>query len=289
MLKYLWNNTSPARQAWYPQFEAVVKGDYDPRTSPLWNPQYDLGKQAIEGAYQSGKEDLLSSMPRGGGMRTAMSDLGRARQQDLGNLASNLSSNIYSDQLNKAWQAAFGMVPGITQGMGGLAGGQMAGNYNLATQQAAMDAQQRAGLMGGIGGLGAGIGSLLGASPTDSIIGTITKPIIGKMCCFIFIEANGGTLHPIVRRYRDEHMTIQNRRGYCWLADRLVPLMQRSKAVMQAVRWGMTEPMTAYGKWHYGINRTGWLFAPLAKAWLKTFDLLGNRPPYRRRGTEEVV
>lgn len=113
--------------------------------------------------------------------------------------------------------------------------------------------------------------------------------MISSACCFIFIEAHGGVLHPIVRRYRDEHMTVRNRRGYCWLADRLVPLMQRSKSVHKLVEWCMVDPMTSYGKWFYGEGHVGVVFAPVVKVWLKVFDLLGHRKPYTRRGTHEVV
>lgn len=107
-------------------------------------------------------------------------------------------------------------------------------------------------------------------------------------CCFIFI-ASMKHLHPIVRRYRDEHMTLRNRRGYYWLADRLVPWMRRSHIVSSLVDFFMVQPMTAYGKYYYGVNRSGFIFAPITQFWLTTFTLLGCRSSYRRRGTGEVV
>ena len=110
----------------------------------------------------------------------------------------------------------------------------------------------------------------------------------GGSCCFIFI-AGHGYLHPIVRRYRDEHMTKRNRRGYYWLADRLVPLMERFKAVRRIVRFVMVDPMTSYGKYYYGINRIGVIFTPITSFWLRIFTLLGFRKPYRRKGTAEIV
>jgi len=107
-------------------------------------------------------------------------------------------------------------------------------------------------------------------------------------CCFIFI-AGHGFLHPIVRKYRDEHMTKRNRRGYYWLSDRLVPLMKKSKAVRAIVKLVMIDPMTSYGKHYYGINQIGVVFAPVASFWLRLFTLLGFRKPYTRRGTQETV
>jgi hypothetical protein len=127
----------------------------------------------------------------------------------------------------------------------------------------------------------------------NSVVNTtldVLNPLgwVERKCCFIFV-ASHGFLHPIVRRYRDEHMTVRNRRGYYWFADRLVPLMTRYKVVSSAVKWLMVEPMTSYGRYHYGIGKMGALFAPLTQAWLTIFTVLGMRKPYKRRGTEEVV
>ncbi len=108
-------------------------------------------------------------------------------------------------------------------------------------------------------------------------------------CCFIFIAAHGGVLHPVVRRFRNERMNTRNRRGYYWLADRLVPKMKKHKWVMNLVKLLMVDPMTEYGKYYYGHNKTGVLFAPFTAFWLRAFTILGMQPPYRRRGSEEVV
>jgi hypothetical protein len=109
-------------------------------------------------------------------------------------------------------------------------------------------------------------------------------------CCFIFI-ASHGYLHPIVRRYRDEHMTVRNRRGYCWLSDRLVPLMAKYRIVKFLVDLLMVSPMTTYGKAYYGYAAPiyGFMYEPVVRFWMGLFAVLGKRPPYQRRGTEEVV
>ena len=107
-------------------------------------------------------------------------------------------------------------------------------------------------------------------------------------CGFIF-AATYGTPHMVVRMYRDTHTTLRNRRGYYWFSDRIVPLMHRHKWFKMLMKLTMTEPMTSYGKYYYGFNRLGALFAPLTAAWLLVFDTLGHRPPYTRRGTKEVV
>lgn len=145
-----------------------------------------------------------------------------------------------------------------------------------------------AGMMAG-GAKGFAVGG-----PWGAVIGAVVGGIAGWFggggggCCFIFI-ASHGTLDPVVRRYRDEHMTVKNRRGYCWLADRLVPLMGRSKWIKGIVGLVMVKPLTKYGKYHYGYERVGIIFRPLRDMWLAVFTLLGNRPPYKRAGTGEVV
>ena len=89
--------------------------------------------------------------------------------------------------------------------------------------------------------------------------------------------------------YRDSHTTVRNRRGYYWFADRTVPLMKRCKWFKTVMKLIMIDPMTSYGKYYYRLSKVGVIFTPLAAAWLLLFDLLGRRPPYRRRGTKEVV
>lgn len=112
----------------------------------------------------------------------------------------------------------------------------------------------------------------------------------GGSCCFIFLAASDGiTLHPIVRQYRDAHLTPRNRRGYYFLSDRLVPFIQRYRLARRAVRFLLTRPLTLYGLYRYRYSPLGFLAAPLAAFWLLTFSLLGCRPPYTRRGTKEVV
>uniref|UniRef100_A0A6M3IIR2 Uncharacterized protein n=1 Tax=viral metagenome TaxID=1070528 RepID=A0A6M3IIR2_9ZZZZ len=129
-----------------------------------------------------------------------------------------------------------------------------------------------------------GIAALAVAGAVSGILGGSSK----KKCCFIFI-ASHGYLHPIVRRYRDFHMTTRNRRGYYWLADRLVPKMAKSRAWTWLVKWGMVKPMTSYGMYYYGIKKVGVVWTPVTAAWKLLYSILGCRPPYTRHGTDEIV
>lgn len=110
----------------------------------------------------------------------------------------------------------------------------------------------------------------------------------GINCCFIFAAAHG-SIHPIVRRYRDENTSLRTKRGYYWLSDRLVPKMRASARFTRLIRILMTTPMTSYGKFHYGLGKIGLIFVPITALWLLTFRILGHRPPYRRHNSDIIV
>jgi len=120
--------------------------------------------------------------------------------------------------------------------------------------------------------------------------GSNAPPAGGGMCCFIFMEARygDGTMDAVVRRFRDENMTDKNRRGYYKLSEVLVPMMRVSRATKLLVRVFMTDPMVAYGKWHYSGRGLGWLFAPVKNFWLKAFDYLGGEHKFIRDNGESV-
>ncbi len=109
----------------------------------------------------------------------------------------------------------------------------------------------------------------------------------GGLCCFIFMESYGGLLD-IVRKYRDEHMTDKNRRGYYRLADKIVPLMKKSQPFKWTVKLFMTTPMVSYGKYYYGKGKLGIIFKPIVKFWLKVFDWLGKGKFYVRSNGEVI-
>ena len=109
-------------------------------------------------------------------------------------------------------------------------------------------------------------------------------------CCFIMLEARygDGTMDKVVRRYRDEYMTDRNRRGYYKLAEVLVPLMRKSKAVKWIVTKTFADPLVSYGKYHYGQNKYGVLYSPVKSFWMKIFDTLGGKTEFIRENGEVV-
>jgi len=65
--------------------------------------------------------------------------------------------------------------------------------------------------------------------------------------------------------------------GYKRIAAWLVPLMREYKIVKELVKWTMVKPMIAWGKAFYRENRWGHILYPVAKGWLKFFELYGRR------------
>lgn len=120
--------------------------------------------------------------------------------------------------------------------------------------------------------------------------------------CAIFLEGRhgDGTMDWVVRKYRDEVMSVKNARGYYKMAEILVPFMRKSKLFKLMVLLLLIEPLFSYGRWYYrkeivdrkekvGIRgRLGWIFAPVKTAWLKSWEFLGGDHPFIRWNGETI-
>ena len=131
------------------------------------------------------------------------------------------------------------------------------------------------------GGGGGGGGSGGGGSKPDNG---------GGGCCFIMLEARygDGTMDEVVRRYRDEHMTDRNRRGYYKVAEVLVPLMRKSPTIKWLVTKTFADPLVSYGKYYYGQNKHGVIYSPIKNLWMKLFDIVGGDTEFIRENGEVV-
>ena len=109
-------------------------------------------------------------------------------------------------------------------------------------------------------------------------------------CCFIMLEARygNGTMDEVVRRYRDEHMTDRNRRGYYKVAEVLVPLMRASPTIKWLVTKTFADPLVSYGKYYYGQNKHGVIYSPIKNLWMKIFDIVGGDTEFIRENGETV-
>jgi len=112
----------------------------------------------------------------------------------------------------------------------------------------------------------------------------------GGGCCFIMLEARygDGTMDEVVRKYRDEHMTERNRRGYYKVAEVFVPLMRKSRMFKWVVTKTFADPLVAYGKYYYGQNRYGVIYSPVKNFWMKVFDTVGSDVEFIRENGETV-
>ena len=109
-------------------------------------------------------------------------------------------------------------------------------------------------------------------------------------CCFIMLEARygDGTMDEVVRRYRDEHMTDRNRRGYYKVAEVFVPLMRKSRMFKWLVTKTFADPLVSYGKYYYGQNKHGVIYSPIKSFWMKVFDIVGGDTEFIRENGEVV-
>lgn len=96
-----------------------------------------------------------------------------------------------------------------------------------------------------------------------------------NLCCFIFLEAYNGELPESVRRYRDMAApeSSARREGYISMSRWLVPAMRVSQMARTLTNCLLVKPLTQYGEWYYGKNKTGWVFWPVKQVWFKIWEL----------------
>jgi len=104
---------------------------------------------------------------------------------------------------------------------------------------------------------------------------------IGSFCCFIFMEAYGGSMYKIpwfVRASRDIHYTDSICRGYKKMSRWLVPAMRRYKLVNELVFRFMIQPLTNHAGYVYNIKgyKHGRFDTPYKRFWLWIWDRLGQ-------------
>jgi hypothetical protein len=326
MMTDYYNQTGPLRSSLINQYSNWGSTGYDPTQTPLYKgisnldvtqlpmyksqygAQYQLGREGLEGQFNQAKNSIMASSPMGGAMSGNLANLATQRASSVGSLpaqisssimsnltpiAANAMSNAYANDMGQAYGAAFNTpataLSGMNQagstaltgnaqaGTGAMSGLGSAANSYATQSNAVLGAQQQNNMaqVQQMQQLGAGLGSLAGMG------------LMGGACCFIFLEASGGILDPVVRKYRDEHMTERNRRGYYRLSEKLIPLMRKGKIARRGVEICLTEPLTSYGRYFYGKSRKGALFAPIAAFWFAIFNLLGFGKFIRKNG--EVI
>jgi len=285
--------------------EQLMRGMAGAGSSPE---QIALAKAKLQSGGEAARRDALTSA------QAAMT----ARQSQLGQAA-----GLYGQQAGLVGQQAG--LTGQAQGLGMNRLGALGNTYgNMANmglgvlgQQAGLQGQS-AGLltqqMTGLGQLMQGQVGMTDAQMRDVLdrenmafqermadkqaqaqieAAAASKPSGGGGgggCCWIMLEARygDGTMDLVVRKYRDEHMTDRNRRGYYKFAEVMVPLMRKSKVFKKLVQWTFGDPLVAYGRWYYGMNKWGWVFAPVKSFWMTLFNVVGQETEFIRENGETV-
>lgn len=200
------------------------------------------------------------------------------------------------DVLNRQQQSAAGIQQNASQllaqqrqgmnqaALAGIGSGFDAyGNLQQSRLEAGQLASSRAKMFGDLVPAWAGLASKMHGTEKNNLVGrgAQTSSSLGagvNVCCFIFLEAYNGVLPESVRKYRDMAAPENSKRrnGYINMSKWLVPAMRVNGFSRWMVNHLLVKPLTKYGEWFYGNNRTGWIFWPVKQAWFALWTLTGK-------------
>ena len=106
----------------------------------------------------------------------------------------------------------------------------------------------------------------------------------GGMCCWNFLAAHGYVPEE-VKQYRDEHYPkgCPVSKGYKWMSQWAVPLMESYPKFAKFMDFAMARPMTKYAQWYYGKSKYGWIFKPIVFFWTGLWGEWGKKVKEARR------
>jgi hypothetical protein len=165
------------------------------------------------------------------------------------------------------------------------AGTGFGGFFNLLQDQQAAGslASERAKIYSDLVPTFAGMASKMNSAETNNLSGRgaqTTSSLGGgfNLCCFIFLESYNGVLPESVRQYRDMAApeSSARRKGYISMSRWLVPAMRVSSVSRWLTNHLLVKPLTRYGEWFYGKNKTGWMFWPVKQLWFKIWEVTGK-------------
>jgi hypothetical protein len=104
------------------------------------------------------------------------------------------------------------------------------------------------------------------------------------ICCWNFLAAHG-SLAEEVKLYRDEHYPkgCPVSKGYKWMSEFAVPLMEQYHKFAVFMDWVMARPMTKYAQWYYKKNWYGWIFKPIVTFWTGLWGEWGKKIPQAKK------
>ncbi len=240
-----YGQTAPGRQQFYKLWKNMMSGQFP----AAMETQFSGLRNPIEAQYGVARENVLGTMPKGGGLNQALTDVETSRSQGL----SDLATQIFMDQMQKMYGAAFGAPQ---QSMAGL--GSAASAY--------------------AGRQGAQIGANASDFASWMKLATSVAPKGPEIpCCFNFLEAEG-EIYWTVRLYRDENYSKKGpvSKGYRLTAKYLVPIMARYHWFKILVRITMTRPLKMYFGYCLGENHWGIILWPFKALWINLWKVLGT-------------
>lgn len=152
-----WNEAKPFRQEWAPLLMKVLEGNTPASAFPAFAPL----RTAAEAQYGVAKNNLMGSVPRGGELTSALTNLEANRAQTVG----SLGADFLTDLLNKSFGVAYNAPQAAMSGL------SSAGAMAAQRQAAQLQAQQAKGA-----GLGQTAG-MLGAAYLLAPEAAFVKPL----------------------------------------------------------------------------------------------------------------
>jgi hypothetical protein len=242
--KELYEESTPLREAFMGDWTQLGAGKLPTYTGTM----YSALRKPIEDQYDVAKENILSSLPQGGALQSALAENETGRAMGL----QGVLQDIFMDQLSKAYGYATGAPQQSISAFGGASqSAQTAAQIKAANEQAMMS-----GISSGVGGL----------------------------CCWNFLAAHGKVTED-VKRYRDEHYPkgCSVSKGYKWMSEWFVPLMKVHPRFRRFIDFVIFDPMTKYAEWYYGKNKYGWIFKPIATFATGLWGEWGKKIPQARK------
>lgn len=220
-------------------------------------------------------------------------NMSRGTPSNIGDATTTASNAMmFGDKLNQkraAFGQSLGLFPGVQQGsQSNINAYQIAAGRGASTGTNASLGQYRApqqfdanaqlgGMQQGAFGINQQMQQIGSSKSTgfDKAMQAVSS--IG--CCFIFLEAYNGQLPESVRLCRDVHYQSNPNLsvGYKRMAKWLVPMMRKSRAVMQLVNIMMVKPITRYGEWLVGNTPTvSFIDRTIRNSWFKVWNWYGK-------------
>jgi hypothetical protein len=164
--------------------------------------------------------------------------------------------------------------------------------------------QREKNIAGALGGLasGAATGALWGSYVPLPGVGTFVGGLVGALFggisastkkCIIVTACCGENSNEvkIAREYRDHYMDKHCQRGYYYIAEQLVPLMEESPLLRDYIRSNLVMPLIRFGNFKLGhtLDHPSSLDCAITKNFLGLCRDIGNIIPEFQRSNGEVI